>query len=447
MNIDFKTAAKAVGGFTDSDATFTSVFTDSRHPVDGGLFIAIKGSSFDGHNFVNKMGENVAGVMVRNDFKTNLPAIYVEDTIEAMLRLSAFYRSQFDIPIVGLTGSVGKTTTKDMIYCVLSEKFNALKTLGNLNNNIGMPQTLFRLNNETQAAVIEMGMNHKGEISELSKALRPTIGVITSVGTAHIENLGSRENILKAKLEILDGMEKGSTLILNGDNDMLRNVYYNDYNIIRTGITDVNADVTAYDIVSDECGVSFTIQAFDESADAKLCVPGHHNIYNALSAVAVGHSLGISLDEAVRGLAKYNPEGLRQNIVREDGITKIIDCYNSNPESAKAALDVLADMPGRKIAVLGDMLELGTFSKMSHAEVGYHAAARQIDILYTYGEEALHIANAANLSGITDVRSFTECRNLANSIKNELNEGDNILFKASRAMNLENVIELVFGKV
>lgn len=449
MNISFKTAAKAVGGYTDSDASFTGVFTDSRNPLENGLFIALKGTNFDGHKFLPDLcGKGIAGAIVNESCKTCLPAIYVEDTHAALLALGAYYRSQFDIPVVGLTGSVGKTSTKDMIYCVLSSRFRTLKTKGNMNNNIGMPMTLFNLDADTEAAVIEMGMNHKGEISRLVKALRPTIGVITNVGVAHIENLGSREGILAAKMEILDGLEKGSPLIINADNDMLRTVENSDYRIIRFGIADRCADVTASDISADEQSVSFRVNSFGEEAEVYLPVPGHHNVYNALSAIAAGHVLGIPLSDAVNALGNYSPEGMRQRIVVKDGITRIIDCYNSNPDSCKAAIDVLAGMKtGRRIAVLGDMFELGSFSVLSHADIGYYAASRNIDVLFTYGEESVHMADAAKKSGLADVRSFRDCENLSKAILEELREGDSILFKASRGMKLENVIERVFGEV
>ena len=449
MKLDFKTVAKAVGGYTDYDGYITSVFTDSRVPVEGGLFVALKGANFDGHNFVPMMKDTpIAGVLVRSDYKTDLPAIYVENTHEALLKLACFYRSQFEIPVVGLTGSVGKTSTKDMIHCVMSSQFETLKTQGNLNNNIGMPLTLLKLDEKTEAAVIEMGMNHKGEISRLTKTLHPTIGVITNVGVAHIENLGSRENILAAKLEILDGLDKGSPLIINVDNDMLRTVERDDYKIITYGIANKDADIVATNIETNEESVKFTVDAFGQTADVFVPIAGNHNIYNALAAIAVGHVLNIPLEKSVKSLENYVPSGMRQKVVKQNEITRIVDCYNSNPDSCIAAIDVLRGIKGkRKIAVLGDMLELGSFSAQSHADVGYFAASRNIDVLFTYGEEALNIADAAKKGGIENVRSYRECIALAKAISEEIREGDVILFKASRGMKLENVIERVFGEV
>lgn len=450
MQMTLLECANAVGGKCIGSATIESVFTDSRTPQPRGLFIALKGSNFDGHDFIPELEASsaAAAVVVSCDIETSLPKIVVENTHTALLMLAAHYRQKFNIPVVGLTGSVGKTTTKEMVNCVVSSGFNTLKTQGNLNNNIGMPLTLLKLDDSYEAAVIEMGMNHKGEISALSRALCPTIGLVTNVGVAHIENLGSRENILAAKLEILDGMKKGSPLILNGDNDMLLTFDSEDYRIIRFGIANRDVDIYAYDIDSTAEQVSFKARAFGEEISVSVPAAGTHNIYNALSAIAVGCVLGLPLEKSVTALKNYKPAGMRQRIVDNDGISCIVDCYNSNPDSAIAAIEVLRGMKGkRKIAVLGDMFELGSFSEKAHADVGYFTASRNIDVLFTLGKASEGTAKAAAEGGVPRVFSFLDSQKLAAALKAELKKEDVVLFKASRGMKLENVIEAVFGKV
>lgn len=449
MKMTFKTAAAAVGGYTNYDGEFTTVFSDSRDIKAGGIFIALKGPNFDGHDFVSSLkGTGAVGAIVKNTFKTDFPAIYVEDTHEAMRKLAAYYRNQFDIPVIGVTGSVGKTTTKEMIYYAISTKYNTLKNVGNLNNTIGLPSTLFNLNENYEAAVLEMATSIHGEMKILTEILRPTIGVITAIGTAHIETLGSREGILKEKLEITKGMKPGSPLVINIDNDILQNVDLPDYKVVTFGIANKTADVHAVSMEAAADSTTFVVNAFGKTAEVFVPAAGYHNVYNALTAIAVSHLLGVDLADSIKGIANYVPAGMRQKVVKKDGITRIIDCYNSSPEACSAALTVLRGMQGeRKIAVLGDMLELGSFSAQSHADVGYYAASNEVDLLFTYGEEALGFAQAAKRGGVPDVRSFKDSDSLSKAIKKEIREGDVLLFKASRGMKMETVIEKVFGEV
>ena len=229
--------AAAVNGTFTADCSFKNIYTDSRKPIKGGLFVALEGERFDGHNFIkNAENDGAAAVLCRKQVETSLPVIYVSDTKKALLDIASYYRGLFDVKVVGLTGSVGKTTTKEMTALVMASEYNTIKTQGNLNNDIGMPLTIFTIEEDTQAAVIEMGMNHMGEISALTAVSRPDVGIITNVGVSHIENLGSRENILKAKLEILEGMQKNSPLVVNGDNDLLSQIECDDYNVIFFGI-------------------------------------------------------------------------------------------------------------------------------------------------------------------------------------------------------------------
>ncbi len=447
--LNTSTIAAAVNGRAVGEADVCAVFTDSRKPVNGGLFIALEGDNFDGHAFITSaVKSGASAVMCRKETDADIPVIYVENTKKALLDLGAYYRSTFDIPVIGLTGSVGKTTTKDMIALVAGAKYNTLKTQGNLNNDIGMPLTLLSMDENTQCAVIEMGMNHLGEISRLTRASRPTVGVITNIGVSHIENLGSRENILKAKLEIIEGMEKGSPLILNGDNDLLSTVMSERFKVVFFSITNPVCKIRADDIKEDGLFTEFTVSAYGEKVRVRLPAIGVHNVYNALAAVAVGRELGISLSECADALGHYVPSGMRQNIVNKNGITFIEDCYNASPDSVKATLNTLSKINAqRRIAVLGDMLELGSFSENAHRLCGEYCASAGIDILFTYGEKAKDIAVSAKDHGMKNVESFADEDELSSRLASVLKEGDAVSFKASHGMRLENVIKKVYEMI
>lgn len=443
--ISLNEAARAVGGKNDKDANVSGVFTDSRHPVKNGLFIALTGDKFDGHDFIASLeNSGVSAVLVEKDVPTALPKILVKDTRLALQALAYHQRSKFSIPVVGLTGSVGKTTTKEMIWYVLSSKYNTLKNQGNLNNDIGMPLTLLRMDSSHEAAVIEMGMNHFGEIAKLTAICRPSMAVITNIGVNHIENLGSRENILKAKLEILQGMQPGSYLLLNGDDDLLGSYENPDFQIVRFGIQSDKNDVRAYDIQTEQDGSRFTVVCGEESAEVFLPVAGLHNVYNALAAIAVGWLLGIPLQNAANALKNYTPEGMRQRVTRIGGVTLIEDCYNASPDSVKAALKVLnAYRGGRRIAVLGDMLELGAFSEQLHRQVGEAVAENDVSLLFTYGVLSAATADEAKKHGVA-VEHFRDPAALAAAVRGILREDDAVLVKGSRGMHMEKIIEEIF---
>ncbi len=438
--------ALAVGGLVDGDSQINSVCIDSRKVERGCLFVAIKGENFDGHNFIESAVKQGANAIVSHkEIECEVPVIKVEDTSKALLALAAYYRSKFEIPVVSLTGSVGKTTSKEMISEVLSVKYKTLKTLGNLNNEIGLPMTLFGLDRSYQAAVIEMGMNHSGEISRLAKATRPTMGVVTNIGVSHIENLGSRENILKAKLEMLDGLKWGSTLILNGDNDLLSKVENNSYKIIFFGIENKECQVRAENIKQLDETTTFTVSYNGQSCEFEIPTLGIHNVYNALSAISVGVLHDISLENISKALKNYTPAGMRQRVKKVSGITFVEDCYNSSPDSVKAALSTLHDMGnGRKIAVLGDMLELGNISEKAHYESGMQAVKNNIDIVYTYGEMSKKTVDAASENGLESAKGFDDKEELAKALIETIKPGDTVLFKASRGMALEDVINSLY---
>ncbi len=447
MNLKVTEIAKALGTNIDSENIINRVSIDSRDVDENTLFFAIKGERFDGHDFVkNVVEKGVGAVVCHKEVECSAPVIYVNDTKDALLDFASYYRCSIKgLKVIGLTGSVGKTTTKEMVACVMEQSGETLKTEGNFNNEIGVPKTLFRLSETTKNAVIEMGMDGFGQISVLAKCVKPDCAIITNVGVSHIENLGSREGILKAKLEMLDGLEKGSSLFLNGDNDMLSTVKNDDYNIVFFGIENKNCDVLAEDIK--EIGLSTELVAVKGDIRQKITIPtvGVHNVYDALSAFAVGLEYGISPEDIAKGLLNYAPSGMRQRIREVNGITVIEDCYNASPDSQKAGLNSLCKIAmDRKIAVLGDMLEMGSYSETAHRTVGEYAAECNIDMLYTFGKESKYMADSAKNKGMKNVFAFTDKTELTNSLLNEIKNGDTLLFKASRGMKLEEVFEKIY---
>lgn len=446
MKLSLEEIAKATNGTLHGEnKTITNVSIDSRTVAENGLYIAIRGDRFDGHSFTGAAIENGASACLLEEApKEEIPYVLVKDTRIAFLALASYYRQSFpSLRVVGLTGSVGKTTTKEMIWAVLSEAYNTLKTEGNLNNEIGMPKTLLRLNEEIEAAVIEMGMSDFGEIDRMTRSCLPDLSVITNIGTSHIEFLGSRDGILQAKTEILHGMKPGSTLLLNGDDDKLWGYENPDYVLSYFAIDNENAAVRAKDIVMHGAETDFTV-CFPEGTQ-KVTIPtiGKHNVYDALAAFSVGLALKIAPEKIAEGLSKYKTVGLRQKIEEKNGVTVIADCYNASLDSQKAALNVLAEYPAkRRIAVLGDMLELGDFSKEAHKRVGEYAAEKNLDLLFCYGEASKEIANGAGDS--IETKHFLDKKALEMALLETLRAGDAVLFKASRGMKLEEIIENLY---
>lgn len=447
-----KISIKDIARFCSSETSLTGeigrISTDSRDIDENTLFIALVGERFDAHDFVaDVLNKGAKAVICSKHVCDDERIIYVENTGKVLLDIAHGYRKMFSIPFIGLTGSVGKTTSKGMIYSVVNKKFNTLRTAGNLNNEIGVPKTLFCLEEYHEAAVIEMGMNHFDEISRLSKTVEPSIGVITNVGTAHIENLGSREGILKAKCEILDGMEKGSALIINADNDMLSTVENEDYEIIRFGIDGEDLYMRAVDINADENGSTFKAVCVEEETEVFVPAVGIHNVYNALCAMCVGKKLGYTLEEAAEGIKDFEPEGMRQKITRIGEMIFIEDCYNANPDSMKASLEALKTInKGRPFAVLGDMLELGEYSEKAHREVGEKAAQVGCEYVLTYGEQASYITEEAEKCGCRSY-NFSDKEEIAEFLHKNLREGDAVLFKGSRGMKMEEIFISLYKKL
>ncbi len=443
--------AKATGGVASGHAEVTSVVIDNREARPGSLFIAIKGERLDGHQFIDSAVEaGATAVLCHKDVSCKVPTVKVADTTKAFLDLAKSYRLEYDIPVVALTGSVGKTTTKEMIWCVLNAKYHAHKTYKNWNNEIGLPKVLLRLEPEHTALVLELGMNHKGEISTLSKTALPDIGVITNVGVSHIENLGSREGILAAKLELLDGMKPGSPLLLNKDNDMLSTVDLPDYNIRWFAIHDETADIRAEDIEYLDDSTVFTVVSDRGRCKVELPTTGEHNVYDALAAIGVGLELEIPLEDAAAALKQYRPAGMREKVVEKGGVTVIEDCYNASPDSMKAMAEtlMLKGAPGRrKIAIIGDMLELGDYSEEAHALAGQYMAEAGVDLLITYGPMSKFAAQSAREHGLLRVFDFQDKADLTAKLTGMLKPGDVVAVKGSRGMQMEEIIQNIYDNL
>jgi len=431
----------------EEESEVSGVSTDSRKINPGDMFIALAGENFDGHDFIDKAIEKgaVLAVTQRLPKRCKIPYILVEDTLKALQDIAAYYRSKFNIPVVAITGSSGKTTTKDMVASVLSQKYNVLKTEGNFNNAIGLPLTLLKLQYSHQIAVLEMGMSSLGEISLLSNIARPGIGVISNVGLTHIEKLGSRENILRAKLEIFSYFNSDNTAVINGDNDMLQDFCSHKFRVIKYGLKEGN-DLFAYGIEEKgEAGIKFSVDLDGIQSDFRVLLPGIHNVYNALSAIAVARLFGMEAEEIQKGLDSFKPSGMRMEIINlGSGVRLINDVYNANPESMKAAIDVLRTMKseGRGICILGDMLELGDLSSEEHCRTGMYAASSGADVIIAVGEFSDDVKRGAMASGMNcSVYVFSDIKAAAASLDNIIKPGDTVLVKGSRGMKMEYIVD------
>ena len=447
--LDISEIAKAVGGKIisgEKSITITGISTDSRTVDADCLFIPLKGEKFDAHQFLNDVCQKGVGAyLCENGFKCDSSAtgIEVKDTGKTLLDLAKFYRKKFNIKLVALTGSVGKTTTKEFLASVISKKYNVHATNGNFNNNIGVPLTLFGLRTHHRVAVIEMGMSNFGEIEVLTKCACPDIALITNIGTSHIEFLGSREGILKAKSEIFDGMTQNGIAILNGDDDYLPRLKesLNLSQIKFVGINNKDCEYIAYDIVSTEDGCDF----FTNGKKYHINLPGIHNVYNALCAIAVGEVLGMTYDEIYSGLSSYVSGGIRQNIISANGYKVISDCYNASPQSDIAALDVLETVSAkRRVAVFGDIGELGEMGEELHKSVGAYFETSGCDVLITVGTLSKFMAKEVKSK---EVHSFDCVETAIDYLKTFVKQEDAILVKASRFMKFERISEALTEKI
>ncbi|CAK7028250.1 MAG: UDP-N-acetylmuramoyl-tripeptide--D-alanyl-D-alanine ligase [Eubacterium sp.] len=425
----------------------TGAAIDSRKIEKNDLFIPIKGEKVDGHRFIETAAEKGCSTSFTEtevlDFPEGINIVLVESCLEAMKALAKYNRERYDIPVIAVTGSSGKTTTKDLIASVLSRKYNTLKTQGNFNNEYGIPQTLFNLQPEHEIAVIEMGMDHLNDIRKSIGEVRPHIGVITNIGTAHIEILKTQDNILAAKKEIFETMGAGDIALLNGDDVYLNKIREDEepFSVARVGIRGAGLSLKAEQVESSAQGIRFEA----DGEHYHFAYPGIHNVYNCLTAIWLGRYYQMTRDEIQRGLDAFKPSGNRMDIVKVKAATVINDSYNANPDAMKAALDMLWDMGkgSRRLAVLGDMLEMGEMSETGHLEIGAYAAEKA-DVLIAVGPESKAYIKGAGAS-LADERCFwsADAESAGRLLRKLMAPGDVILIKASRGVHLEKTLEMI----
>ena len=428
---------------------FECVTTDSRKVTSGALFIALKGENFNGEDFVEEaFRKGAAAAVVSKTFDKNLRGVVlkVDDTLTAYRQIAGVWRDRFDIPIVAVTGSNGKTTTKDLTAAALNGLGHVNKTSGNFNNEVGVPMTLLELNDKHCAAVVEIGMRGLGQIEELAKVVKPTIGIVTNVSETHIELLGSIENIARAKGELVEAIQSGGTIILNADNRHtagMKSLAGEGVNVVTYGL-EAPADVTARDVLIGSVSTEFTLSYRGEDFDFEIPMLGRHNVSNALAAIAAGLTCGLSVEEIQRGISTLTTTKMRFEVIRRDGLTIVNDAYNASPASMKVAIKTTSEIyNGRLIAVLGDMLELGDISEAVHKEIGAKLVENKFDTLITLGELGKFIAAGARDAGLKNVYTFDTHEEAAKKILELVRDGDTILFKASHVMHMEKIIELI----
>lgn len=450
--IDCEQLAYITGGTlisSGSQRTITNVCIDSRTVVEGALFVPIPGEHFDGHDFISiAFDKGAAAVLVEKTINSceNKWIIHVDNTVVALQKLAKYYKNKFDIPFIAVTGSSGKTTTKDLIYSVLSKKYNVLRTKGNQNNDLGVPLTIFQLEKSHEMAIIEMGMDHLGEISRLADIVKPNISIITNIGVTHIENLKTQENIFKAKCEILQTLDVNDIALINGDDNFLRKVESDIFSIIRYGINEKDLDITAFNIISNNNGVNFDVKYNNSLSHFHLRFPGNHNVYNSMAAIFLGFYFKMTSNDIQLGLDEFKPSNNRMDIKNIKDTLLINDCYNANPDSMKSALNVLSQFKNeenRTIAVLGDMFDLGSDSHTFHYNVGeYLANLGNIDYLVAIGNDSKYYIQGACDKGFSKNNCcyFLDNNSAANYLLSRKKRNDCLLIKGSRGMKMEEIV-------
>lgn len=453
-NMSLKEIAVACDGvyYGDHDSYYkevSGVAIDSRKIEQDYLFVAIRGARVDGHTFIPQVMEQGALCSISEEKLGDVPYPYilVSSCEQALKDIAEYYRKSLDIKVVGISGSVGKTSTKEMIGSVLEQKYSVLKTAGNFNNEIGLPLTIFNIREHHEVAILEMGISDFGEMERLARMARPDICVLTNIGSAHLEQLKTRDGILKAKTAMFKFMKPNGSIVLNGDDDKLATVTgYNGTRPVFFGLGD-DKDYYATDIINLGLkGTTCTIHTPFGELTATIHIPGSHMIYNALAGTAVGCKLGLSLDEIRAGIEALVPIAGRNNMIEANGLAIIDDCYNANPDSMKASLDVLATANTRKVAILGDMFELGEHALARHHEVGVHAAKKEIDVICCIGALSKEIAagatetigkDGANL----EVLHFDDKKAFFAKYAEIIKKGDTVLVKASHGMEFPEIVE------
>lgn len=441
--------ARAVSGqlflpdnYIEEGKVAQGVVIDNRKVEKDFIFVPIKGARVDGHTFISDAFEKGAmAVLCDHDLgKTTGPYIVVKETQQALKDLAAFYREQMDAYVIGIVGSVGKTSTKEMVASVLSRHFSLWKTQGNFNNEIGLPLTLFGVKEEHQVAVVEMGISDFGEMDRLGNMAKPDMVIMTNIGLCHLENLIDRDGVLKAKTEVFAHMPKDGVIVLNGDDDKLQMADTLGRERHFFGLS--NQEYSATDIVSQLTGVQAKLIGPKWESSVRIPIPGQHNVYNALAAMVAAEHLGMSREEIISGIEHAATIDGRNNFIQKNGITVIDDCYNANPVSMRASLEVLSHASGRTIAVLGDMGELGAEEASLHYQVGEAVAEFGIDVLFTAGElskEMIRAVEAADCA--TEVYGFDSKEEMMSQLKTMVKKGDTILVKASHFMDFPKVVE------
>lgn len=450
---EIRHATEGILLYGDGDACIQGVSIDSRKIEEGQLFVPIIGTVNDAHKFIPQVYEKGCRSFLASDKAVaeqypDCNVVLVEDTTKGLQMLAKYYLEKLNLKKITVTGSVGKTSTRDMVYAILCEKYKTGSTVGNLNSDYGVPLTIFSFDHTMDAAVLEIGMDQFGEIHRLVNMIRPDVGVITNVGISHVENLGSREGILQAKMETADFFGRENTLVVNRSNDMLAKVESDTYPIVSVGL-EPEHQYYVHDVEDHgDKGVAYTLTAGGRDYKVSLSIPGAHNALNSALAIAGCEKLGVDVETALKGLAKIKLTGSRLTITEKNGIKVVDDTYNAAPDSMKSAVNTLMSMEGkRKIAILGGMNELGAESAVYHQEVGVYAAEKGIDLLITVGEKAKDISEGAKTYLHEEqVLHFGEKDELYPLIKELFTEGDIILAKASRTMEFERIVERILNE-
>lgn len=427
----------------DGSVTVTAFYTDSRQTQPGMMFVPIRGENTDAHRFIPQVfAAGAAATFSEVELEAPAgPVVYVQDSRAALQAVAAGYRAKFTIPVIGITGSVGKTTTKEMVALAVSAGLKTMKTAGNANSQIGLPLTVMRLEPEDEAAVVEMGVSMPGEMARIAQVAKPTLAVMTNIGVSHIEFMKTRESIMAEKFKIADYLPAGGTVFVNGDDDLLSTLESTpEKQIVRFGFGE-NCQWRAVKADADVYGTHFTCVHDGKETEVYVPAAGEHNVRNALAALAVANAVGVSMAAAVRAIAQYEPPAMRQQIREANGVTLIDDTYNASPDSMRAALKILADMKteGKKYAVLADMLELGDYAERGHFETGAFAKTSGIDVLIGVGPLAKHIVsgfgnaeNSAWFASNVEAVAFLRAR---------VKPGDALLCKGSRGMHTDEIIQ------
>ena len=452
LELNLQEIVKATKGVLLKEADvkeIKAVSTDTRKIEEGTMFIALKGENFNGNNYVLEAFNKGAKIAIvdevkcdLNELKEDVALIKVQNTGRALMDLAKFYREKLGLKVVGITGSAGKTSTKDLVAAVLSDKYKVFKTKGNFNNEIGLPLMILELDSTYDVAILEMGMRGLGQIKELAEIASPDLGIITNIGISHIEILKTRENILKAKMEIATFFDKNNTLVVCGNDDFLGALPEAEYKIVKTGVGE-NFEIGAKNIALEELSSKFTVYDGEKEEEFSLDMPGEHNISNLMLGIAIAKELGVSFEEMKRGLKNIEATSMRLELIKKDGFSILNDCYNSSPVAVKSAIDVMKNIEGkRRIAVLGTMRELGHKSEEAHEEIGKYAKENGIEKVLCFGDFSENIKEGYG-EGCTVYENKEE---LIKDLLNIICDGDIILVKASRSLKFEEITKALLEK-